>query len=104
VIIPDAAINGRHPVRHASAAPSANSLKRMGDEFSVPAATATSGATGVPAIPAVDEIASARHPDASLLDNKRDIPSPCQRGTGAMRRIFWQHPLLRTANHLHQGE
>jgi hypothetical protein len=103
VIIPDAAINGRHRVGHASA-PSANSLKRMGDELSVPAATATSGATDVPAMPAVDKIASARHPDANLLDNERDIPSPCQRGTGAMRRFFWQHPLLRAANHLHQGE
>jgi len=41
VIIPEAAINGWHPMRHASVPPSANNLKRIGDELSALAATST---------------------------------------------------------------
>jgi hypothetical protein len=76
-----------------------NNVKRMGDETSALAATGASRATGVPAIPAIDETASATHPHASLLDNERDIPTPCQRGIDSMLRIFCGGLLLGGANH-----
>ena len=86
VIMPEAPISGRHVVAHVSGDPSANKAKRIGDEFgdelSALPATGSAGADGVS--PTVDESASTRHTDASVLGNERDIPDPCHRGIGAL--------------------
>src|SRR6267142_6959549 len=81
VTMPEAPISGRHAVAQASADPSANKAKRMGDELSALPATGSAGAEGVS--PSADESASRRHIDASVLGNERHIPDPCHRGIGA---------------------
>jgi hypothetical protein len=80
--MPEAPISGRHGVAHVSGDPSANKAKRMGDELSALPATGSAGADGIS--PTVDESASTRHTDASVLGNERDIPNPCHRGIGAL--------------------
>jgi hypothetical protein len=80
--MPEAPISGRHVVAHVSGDPSANKAKRIGDELSALPATGSAGADGVS--PTVDESASTRHTDASVLGNERDIPDPCHRGIGAL--------------------
>jgi len=82
VIMPEAPISGRHVVAHVSGDPSANKAKRMGDELSALPATGSAGADGVS--PTVDESASTRHTDASVLGNERDIPNPRHRSIGAL--------------------
>ena len=67
---------------HVSGDPSANKAKRMGDELSALPPTGAAGADGVS--PFVDESASTRHTDATVLGNERDIPNPCHRGIGAL--------------------
>jgi len=84
VIMPEAPISSRHGVVQVSGDPSANKAKRMGDELSALPATGAPGAVGVSASRVVDESASARHTDASVLGKERNIPNPCHRGIGAL--------------------
>jgi len=82
--MPEAPISGRHVVAHASGDPSANKVKRMGDELSALPATGAAGAEGLSASRVVDESASTRHTAASVLGKERDIPNPCHRGIDAL--------------------
>ena len=76
-------MSGRHVVAHASGEPSANKVKRMGDELSALPATGSRGSEG--ARPRVmNESTSTMHTDANVLGNERDIPNPCHRGIGAL--------------------
>jgi hypothetical protein len=74
--MPEAAISGRHVVAHVSGEPSANNVKRMGEELSALPATCLSGTDG--------DSASAMHTDASVLGNERDNRNPCRAGIGAL--------------------
>jgi len=47
----------------------------------------------VPAMPAIEETASARQPERSLPDNERDIHTPCQSEAGGGSRILARRPL-----------
>jgi len=82
--MPEAPISGRHVVAQVSGEPSATKVKRMGDELSALPATGSAGAVGVTASRVIDESASTRHTDASVLAKERDIPNPCHRGIGAL--------------------
>jgi len=82
--MPEAPMSGRHVAAHVSADPSANKVKRMGDELSALPATGAAGAEGLSASRVVDESASTRHNAASVLGKERDIPNPCHRGIDAL--------------------
>jgi hypothetical protein len=81
--MPEALISGRQVAVHVSGDPSANKTKCMGDELSALPATGAAGAVGAGALRVVDESASARHTDASVLGKERNIPNPCLCGIGA---------------------
>jgi hypothetical protein len=82
--MPEAAISGRQVVAHVSGDPSANSAKRMGDELSALPATGSSATDGDSPARIIGESANARHTDASVPGNERDIRDPCHTGIGAL--------------------
>jgi hypothetical protein len=84
VIMPEAAMSGRHVVAHASGEPSASKAKCMGDELSAMPATGSRGLEDVVVPRAMSESTSTRHTDANVLGKERDIPNPCHRGIGAL--------------------
>jgi hypothetical protein len=82
--MPEAAISGRQVVPHVSGEPSANNVKRMGDELSALPPTGSLATTGDSAARIIGESASARHIDASVLGNERGNRSPCHIGIDAL--------------------
>ena len=74
VIMPEAAISGRHedPAAQVSCDPSAYNVKCIGDELSALPLTGSSERERVAVPPISSENASARHTAASVLDNERD--------------------------------
>jgi hypothetical protein len=72
--MPEAPINGRHIDAQVSGDPSAYSVKRMGDDPSVLPPTGPAGSSlGLDhAPPKKGDSASARHIDASVLENERN--------------------------------
>jgi len=82
--MPEAAMSGRHVAAQVSGDPSANNVKRIGDELSALPATGGTRVEEVSASRVVDESASARHTDASMPRKERDVPNPCHCGIGAL--------------------
>jgi hypothetical protein len=90
--MPEAPISGRHVLAHVSGVPSANKVKRMGDELSALPATGSAGTGGGNAAPVIGESASVRHTDATVLGNERDIRSPCRSGIDALPECLASSP------------
>jgi hypothetical protein len=82
--MPEAPISGRQVVPHVSGEPSANNVKRMGEELSALPPTGSPATTGDSAARISGESASARHTDASVPGNERDNRNPCHIGIGAL--------------------